>query len=275
MHSNISTRTLVAAVGTILTFAACNKDAKPAGEPARDIQLAPVAATTPQLNDAPVKAPPAPAPAPARAPTKAPVRNTPAPAPVYVAPAPPAPRMAAASQTGTVAAGTSLTVNPSAAVCTNTHKAGDRFTATLAEAVYGTNGTMIPAGSAMVMRVLESARSQDGKNGGKLTFDVLSIRVGEETYEVDGAITASSATDKIRAQSSTDQVKKAGAGAAIGAIAGQILGKNTKSTVIGAVVGGAAGAAVAAGQADYDACLPTTGTITVSLNRALVIKRAA
>jgi len=125
------------------------------------------------------------------------------------------------------------------------------------------------------MRVLESAASENGKNAAQLTFDVLSVRVGDETYEVDGAITAASATEKVRKQSTTDQAKKVGAGAAIGAIAGQIFGKNTKSTVIGAVVGGAAGAAVAAGQADYDACIPVTGTITVWLNRGLVIKKAA
>jgi len=76
----------------------------------------------------------------------------------------------------------------------------------------------------------------------------------------------------VRAQSTGDQVKKVGAGAAIGALAGQLLGRNTKSTVIGGAVGAAAGAAVAAGTADYDGCLATTGAISIALNKPLRVR---
>jgi hypothetical protein len=41
---------------------------------------------------------------------------------------------------GTIAAGTSLSLTPTAAVCTNTNKVGDRITATTQSAVTGTNG---------------------------------------------------------------------------------------------------------------------------------------
>jgi hypothetical protein len=149
---------------------------------------------------------------------------------------------------------------------------GDRVTATLSEPVAGSNGLVIPSGSAVILRVAESARSQNSKDNIKLSFEVVSLRVGEDTYEVDGTVTQMAQIEKVRAQSTGDQVKKVGAGAAIGAIAGQILGRNTKSTVIGGAVGAAAGAAVAAGTADYDGCLPTTGAISIALNKPLRVR---
>lgn len=173
---------------------------------------------------------------------------------------------------GTVASGTSFSVKPVARLCTSTHKAGDRFTATLAEAVRGTDGAVIPAGSIAVLRVVESARTEKGRESNALAFDVLSIRIGEHTYPVDGTVSASAAVEHVSTTSTGDQAKTVGKGAAIGAIAGQVLGKNTKSTVIGAVVGGVAGAMVAAGNTEYDGCLRSDGTLTIALGKPLRIR---
>jgi hypothetical protein len=175
---------------------------------------------------------------------------------------------------GTIDAGRTLTVHPASRVCTTAQKVGDRVSAILSDAVQGSNGAAIPAGSTVMLRVLESARSQNSKDSVKLSFAVVSVRVGDETYEVDGRVSTTTPLEKVRVQTTGDQAKKVGAGAAIGAIAGQILGRNTRSTVIGGVVGGAAGAAVAAGTADYDGCVPTTGVMTITLSQPLRIKVA-
>jgi hypothetical protein len=259
----------------VLTFAAgaCAKDAAQQDMP-RQVELAPQASAQPQLNDAPkpeVKPEPAkPAPRPKPAPKPAaPVQQAPAPivapAPVAAAPAAPA--------TGIISAGTTFAVAPSSKICTNTHKAGDRFTTSLATAVYGSNGVTIPAGSTVTVRVLESARSEDSKDKAKLTLDVMSVIVGGETYEVGGTVTPVAPFEMVRAQSTEEQVKKVGVGAAIGAIAGQILGKNTKSTVIGTAVGAAAGGVVASAMNDYDACIGTGASLNVALDRDLRIRR--
>ena len=244
---------------------------------ARQIDLAPTKQAPPELNDAPL-----PAAAPATRPVKKAAR---APEPVPI-PAPrvqppqsqpvvPAPAAAPVPASGTVATGTRLTLTPSSRICTNTHHEGDRFTATLASAVQGTNGIVIPAGSGAVFRILESTRKAGGKDSLNIAYDIVSIKVGDETYEVVAHMTASTPLQYVNIQSTTDKATKIGAGAVIGAIAGRILGGNTKGTVIGGVVGGVAGAAVANNTRDYIGCISETSSIALALDRPLIIRLAA
>ncbi|HEY4658058.1 MAG TPA: hypothetical protein VIH11_00975 [Gemmatimonadaceae bacterium] len=287
MRANDTVRHSAVLAFLALVVAACGgKDAQQANNaPAREIQLAPAPAAQPQLKDVPVATASAPARAPAKAPAKAPEKR-PEPAGLHVerAPAPvsvpqpaasasaPAPAGPVFTPMGTVDAGTVFVVRPSARICTSTHKAGDRFSTALNETVQGSNGATIPAGSPVVMRVVESTRSENSKDSVRLVLDVVSVRVGDESYQVDARVTQTPQLERVRAQSTGDQAKKVGTGAVIGAIAGQVLGKNTRSTVTGAVVGAAAGAVVAAGSADYDGCLPANAAITVTLERALKVK---
>jgi hypothetical protein len=285
------------AIAILTVGAACgDKKASEAGAaPAREIQLAPSAPVQPQLNDAPAAAAPVPqktAPKPvqlARAPKPAqeqvvvrpltpqdvPAASAPAPAPVQVATAPaetPMPSAPPTPKVGTISAGRTLSVRPVARVCTNTFKAGDRFTTILNESVSGLDGAIIPAGSSVVLKVDESTRSINSKDSLRLTFSAVSLRIGEQSYDLTGHVAQTAPLEKVRVQSTGDQAKKVGAGALIGALAGQLLGRNTRSTVMGGAVGAAAGAAVAAGTADYDGCVPTTMNLTVSLDSPLFIK---
>lgn len=296
--------TLPALLFLAVVTACGDKSAQQAGgTPAREIQLAPSAPAQPQLNDAP---------APAAAPTPAPKKVAPKPVQVAKAPEPsqppaqqvvvrplstqdnppivtspvPAATGAGAAEPlvpsygsggpapamGTISAGTSFSVRPIARVCTNTFKAGDRFTAILSDPVTGLDGAMIPSGSSVVLKVDESTRPANSKDSLRLTFSVVSIRIGQQSYDVTGHVSQTTPLEKVRVQSTTDQAKKVGAGAAIGAIVGQLIGKNTKSTVIGAATGAAAGAAVAVGTADYDGCVPTTSGLIVNLDAPLRIK---
>lgn len=288
----------ILAIALVAGLSACgDKSAKQASTtPGREIQLAPSAPAQPQLNDTAIGKAPAPAPV-KKAPPKAPQSSTaqrpseapppkvvvrplnaqdnqsaaaaPAPAPVAAAPVAAAP----APVTGVVSAGTAFTVKPVARVCTNTFKPGDRFTATLGETVSGSDGVMIPAGSSVVLRVDQSTRSNNGNDSLRLTFGVVSVRIGQQSYDVTGHVSQTTPLERVRVQTTGDQAKKVGAGAVIGALAGQLLGKNTRSTVIGGAVGAAAGAAVAAGTADYDGCVPATAGLVVNLDAPLRIKR--
>lgn len=254
MFSNIIRRA-IAPLLIVSVFAACGgKDAT--DEAARDIELAPQD-TGAVMNDAPAKTAPAPA---------APVTRAPAPTPRPTTPTP------TRVSSGTIAAGTSFAVNTGARMCTNTHKAGDTFNATLGADVVGSNGVRIPAGSTVTLSVTESAISKNSKDNWKFAFDVISVTVGAQTYAVEGDVTRVATIEAVRSQSTAQQAGKVATGAAVGAIAGQLLGKNTKSTVIGAAVGAAAGGATAAATTDYEGCLPANGTITIAISKAFTVR---
>lgn len=248
-------RRLLAPLALVAMVAACGGSDDPAAD-GREIELTPSAADEP-LNDA----------APATDPAPAPATNAPAPTPRPAATTPRTP------STGVVAAGTSFAVNNTARICTNTHKAGDRFTTTVAADVIGTNGTKIPAGATVTLSVTESAISKNSRDNWKLAFAVVSVTMGGETLDVTGDVTQVATIEAVRSQSNTQQAGKVATGAAIGAVAGQILGKNTKSTVVGAAAGAVAGGAVAAATTDYEGCLPEGGRITIALGAPLTVKR--
>jgi len=262
--------TSAALLVTLLSVAACGDT--PADE-ARDVNLATPTTAEPQLQDVPVAADPTPAATPAPAPPRpAPAPPPPAPAAPRPAPAPaPAP---ARAEYGEIAAGANLAVKTASQLCTNTHKVGDRFTASVAETVSGTEGVSIPAGATATLQVTESVRGTNDPNGIKFAFKVVSLTFGGTTHDVVGADVTSAPVERVRRQTTGDQAKKVAAGAAIGAIAGQVLGKNTRSAVIGGAIGAAGGAVAANATADYDGCVATDSRLTVKLASSLRIKVA-
>ena len=171
----------------------------------------------------------------------------------------------------TIGAGTAINLTSGSRVCTNTHKAGDKFTATVNEAVVGANGAVIPAGATAVVQVTSVKRSENANDPAQIGLVVQTISFGGKSYPVDASIT-SAAVDRTRESGTKDDAKKVVGGAVVGAIIGQILGKDTKSTVIGAATGAAAGTAVAVGTADYAGCIPSGGRIAIKLNSPATIQ---
>jgi hypothetical protein len=171
----------------------------------------------------------------------------------------------AAARTGTIAAGSTLNLASARTVCTNTNHVGDHFTATLTNAVSGSNGATIPAGATATVEVTELKRSENANDNVVMGFRVLSVSYNGHTYPI-SATTASAEVTKVKNQPKNKDIQKVVGGAAIGAIAGQILGKSTKATVIGAAVGGAAGAGAAAATANYEGCVNSGARITATLN---------
>jgi hypothetical protein len=277
-------RLAVTPLAFIAMVAACQK--KDAPPESRQVELAPAPAGQPQLADtapavasptadleagaAPAAAPAKKAPAPARTATRPAPSPAPSAAPSVAPSAAPAP---AAPTTGVIGSGASLSANSAARICTNTHRVGDRVTASLANAVTGTNGATIPAGATVTLRVSESQRGENGKEGVRLAFEPVAVGFDGERYAIAGSAQVAN-VEIVRAQTTGDQAKKVAAGAAVGAIAGQLLGRKTKSTVVGAAVGAAAGGAVAAGTADWNGCLASGGRVTVTLSGPVTVKLA-
>jgi hypothetical protein len=175
---------------------------------------------------------------------------------------------------GTIASGTSLSLRSNARVCTNTYHVGQTFTASLANAVSGSNGASIPAGANVTLEVTQLKRSENVNDKIVMEFAVKSVSFGGRTYSVNGNV-ASADVERVRNQPKDKDVQKVVGGAVLGAIAGQILGKNTKSTVVGAAAGAAAGAGAAAATANYEGCVPDGGSIVVNLDAPLQVRVAS
>lgn len=246
----------------------------------RDLELANVdTGLQPSLTDVPAAAEPAPvatAPA-ARATT--PARTTTAPRPTTTSTAPrtttsgntsTAGSGTAEREMGTIASGSTVSLSSSTRVCTNTHKVGDRFTATVRQSVTGSNGAVIPAGATATVEVTSLRRSDNVNDPIVVGVAIRSISFGGRTYAVSGT-TSSAQVDRVRSSTTRDDVRKVATGAAIGAIAGQILGRDTRATVTGAAAGAAVGAGAAVATGNYEGCIPTGGAITVSLSNSVQV----
>src|SRR6188508_2449482 len=165
-------RALVPLTAAIVITACSGKDEQAAmdsamaADSARDLARAGVdSASQPQLKDVPVT-PPASQPKASAPPPKV---TAPRPTPAPVIPAAPAP------VTGTIASGSMLALMSGTKVCTNTHKVGDRFNASLTSAVSGSNGVTLPMGSTVSIEITELKRSEDSKDNIVMGFRVVSI----------------------------------------------------------------------------------------------------
>ena len=279
------------ALGTALILGACKSDASKQDTSAlssdsslsRDLALANRdSAAQPQLQDVPNNPPATKTPTPSRPATSRPTTTRPS-TPTTTRPTTtpsgntvtrPSTGTSGGGAVGSIAAGTTLSLSPTSTVCTNTNKVGDKFTATVQNAVTGSNGAVIPAGATVTLTVTNLKRSENANDAIVMEFAVNSVTFGGKTYALDANVESAS-VERVRNQPKSKDAQKVAIGAAAGAIAGQILGKNTKSTVIGGAVGAAAGAATAAATANYEGCVRNTGNIVVKLNSPTEIRVSA
>jgi YMGG-like Gly-zipper len=174
---------------------------------------------------------------------------------------------------GTIATGSEISLYSGQRVCTNTYAVGDRFTASVAESVQGSNGVSIPAGATAVIELTSLKRSENANDNIQMEFTVRSIAFNGKTYPVSSTVTAAQ-VEKVRNGDASNDAKKVATGAVVGAVLGQIFGHHTKSTVIGAAGGAAAGAIVAGATGKYDGCVPNGGRISLKLNQAMVVQQS-
>jgi hypothetical protein len=178
-----------------------------------------------------------------------------------------------ARSTGMIASGSEISLYSGQRVCTNTYAVGDRFTASVAESVQGSNGVAIPAGATAVIELTSLKRSENANDNITMEFVVRSIAFNGTTYPVNSTVT-NAEVEKVRNGDASNDARKVATGAVIGAIAGQIFGHHTKSTVIGAATGAAAGAVVAGATGKYDGCVPNGGRISLKLTQPMVVQHS-
>ena len=181
--SRIATPVLFAVT---LALGACKQGDKPEDALAQDTSLAHDLSLAnadtmaqPQLKDvpvttAPVVAPSNPAPrvvqrqTTTRAPRRVVIATRPKPQPVEQGPATTAngntvtegSTSGSTRSVGTIASGSEISLYSGQRVCTNTYAVGDRFTASVAESVQGSNGVTIPAGATAVIQPGGSIRDE-------------------------------------------------------------------------------------------------------------------
>ena len=287
---------------SLAAVAACNRDAARDAATdsslARDLALAgQQTAAQPTFQDTSVA--PAPVPAPAKERQRvverepAPKRQSPAarrqapepvrvvetpppqpqPQPITSIPAPaPAPAAAPAAAPSEIGAGVNFGLTSGSKVCSSTNLPGDKLVATLNEAVTGTNGAVIPAGSTVVLEVTSVAAGENAE-AAQVAFRVRSVVVNDKTYNVDANVTPMAPLEKSKVANNDPNAdkKKVIGGAIAGAILGQMIGHNTRGTVIGAAAGAATGAAIAKSGEKWQACLPAGAPLRLTLNAPLVI----
>jgi hypothetical protein len=237
---------------------------EPASDEARDLSLAPAESLT-VLDDQP----PAQAPQQQTAPSRpAPTRRT-EPRPVQPQSPPPKP-VAQATAPMQLPNGTSIDMVSTDTITNDTHKVGDRITATGTAVVQNPDGrVVIPAGAVFTGTITEMDPGQ-----GKLVLAFNRVSFGGQTYAMDAQ------SDTVAAEKKGDQFKagdaaKVGAGAVVGAVAGKLIGKNTKGAIIGGAAGAAAGAGVAVATKGSDLVLPAGGLIRIVLTSPMVLEPLA
>jgi hypothetical protein len=248
----------------------------------RDLQMANQDTAVPALQDVPAtgapttSAPRAPARTAPRPSTRPPARTTPRPATPTTTTTASGNTVTKGSSgseraTGTIPAGSEIELTSNSRVCTNTHKVGQRFSATVSNTVTGSNGATIPAGATATVEITELNRSENVNDPVKMGFRVVSVTFNGRTYAIDATTTYAN-VDRVRNQPKSKDVQKVAGGAVVGAILGQVLGKDTKGTVIGAAAGAAAGAGAAAATANYEGCVPSGGRLTITLDNSATVQ---
>ena len=183
------------ALVTLLSVGACRDSDDDLAEDSaalnRDLELANRDTSQPQLSDVPstsssggnVSRPSTPRPSTPRPSTPSTPSRTPSGNTVERAPT------GSEGRVATIAAGTSIALTSGARVCTNTHKPGDKFTATVTNTVQGANGAVIPAGATAVVQVTSVERSENANDPARIGLVVQSVRINGKTYPIDASIT--------------------------------------------------------------------------------------
>jgi len=211
MKANFSRIVTPVILGVTLALGACKQGDRPEDALAQDtslahdLQLANSDTTAqPALTDVPAtvipaETPTAEKPKVARRQTPSEIltpRRNPTPVATTPRPAEPAPEVTANGNTvsenksggssegtvGTIATGSEISLYSGQRVCTNQYQVGDKFTASVAESVQGTNGVSIPAGATAVIEITGLKRSENANDNIQMEFAVRSILGSLQTH---------------------------------------------------------------------------------------------
>jgi hypothetical protein len=172
----------------------------------------------------------------------------------------------------TIPMGARLSATLDQDIGTKMSKAGDMFTATVASALYASDGSIVvPAGAKLEGRITALDDSDNPTDPALIRVAFDRIRFNGSSYPFAAAI-VQAAPVQTSSQSTADQTKKIVIGGAVGAALGGILsGGDLKKVVIGGALGAAAGSIISLGT-EVNATLPAGSAMTVQATQTTTIR---
>lgn len=171
----------------------------------------------------------------------------------------------------TIPVGATVVATLDQSLGTRISKAGDRFTATVSNALYAQDGSMvIPAGAKIGGRVTALDDSDNATEPAliRLAFDNIAFQ--GSTYPFAADIVESHPVES--GVSNADRTKQIVIGGAVGAALGGLLGKgDLDKIVIGGALGAAAGSIVSLGT-EVNATLPAGSAMTLRATQATTLR---
>jgi hypothetical protein len=166
----------------------------------------------------------------------------------------------------TVPAGTIITVQLGSSISTKTARAGDNFSASVAQPVSVNGEVVIPSGSNATGTVTDSKGMGHFKGGALLAITLNSVDVKGASYQVQTSPSEHSISGKGKRSAVI-----IGGGAGLGALVGGLAGGG-KGAAIGAAAGAGAGTAGAAFTGNKDIVLPAESTVSFKLLQPVDVK---
>lgn len=167
----------------------------------------------------------------------------------------------------TVPAGTLLRGETSAEICTMANRPGDRFVISLASTVSAKDGSVLPAGTPVLVELARPSLESE------FAFRLKGVQLGGEFIPAEGSVDIDNARVTGRSVSEGGDQGKVVTGAVIGAIIGKVFGGGARGAVIGAAGGAAAGTAAAARNTVKEHCLAAGTLLSARLSSGLVLPR--
>jgi hypothetical protein len=166
----------------------------------------------------------------------------------------------------TIPAGTTLRLDLSSSVASDTSKVEDPVSATVREAVVIDGKTIVPMGASLAGVVTNVADSGRVKGRARIAYRFNSLTVGDERYDI-----ATAPTSHLAAATKGEDAKKIGIGAGAGAALGAILGGGSGAAK-GAAIGGGAGTGVVLATKGKEVRLGPGANVTTKLTAPLTLR---
>ena len=165
-----------------------------------------------------------------------------------------------------IPAGTTLRLDLTSNIASDTSKVEDRVSATVREAVVVDGQTVVPMGASLAGVVTDVADSGRVKGRARIAYRFNSLTVGDEQYDV-----ATAPTSHLAPATKSEDATKIGIGAGAGAAIGAILGGGSGAAK-GAAIGGAAGTGAVLATKGEQVRLGPGANVTTRLTAPLTVR---
>jgi hypothetical protein len=171
----------------------------------------------------------------------------------------------------TLPAGARLDATLDQTLGTSVSNTGDPFTATVANTLYASDGSIVvPAGARIEGTITGLDPSNNAADPAVIRLNFDHIRFNGNSYPFSAAIVSSNPTQT--STTNADKTRQIVIGGAVGAALGGLLsGGDLKKIVIGGAVGAAAGSLISLGT-DVNATLPAGSMMTVQATQTIAIR---